>query len=54
MRQTNPPNMPVFYFTELLGLAFGLPEAQKWWSKHLIDPRPLLGKMKAEGGVPEG
>jgi heterodisulfide reductase subunit B len=34
--------MPVFYFTELLGLAFGLPEADKWWKKHLIDPRPLL------------
>jgi heterodisulfide reductase subunit B len=42
MRQTNEPKMPVFYFTELLGLAFGLPEADKWWKKHLIDPRPLL------------
>jgi len=34
--------MPVFYFTELLGLAFGLPETHKWWAKHLIDPRRLL------------
>jgi heterodisulfide reductase subunit B len=34
--------MPAFYFTELLGLAFGLPEASGWWRKHLIDPRPLL------------
>lgn len=42
MRQTRQPKMPAFYFTELLGLAFGLPEARKWWSKHLIDPRPLL------------
>lgn len=33
---------PVFYFTELLGLAFGLKEARAWWGKHLIDPRPLL------------
>jgi heterodisulfide reductase subunit B len=44
MRQVRSDLMPVFYFTELLGLAFGLPEAQKWWSKHLIDPRPLLRK----------
>ncbi len=42
MRQTGDRKMPAFYFTELLGLAFGLPEAQKWWGKHLIDPRPVL------------
>lgn len=41
MRQS-APKMPVFYFTELIGLAFGLPEASHWWSKHLIDPKPLL------------
>jgi heterodisulfide reductase subunit B len=42
MRQSNKPKVPSFYFSELLGLAFDLPEAQKWWGKHLIDPRPLL------------
>ena len=42
MRQTSDPKMPAFYFTELLGLAFGLPDADKWWGKHLIDPRPVL------------
>jgi heterodisulfide reductase subunit B len=42
MRQTSEPKMPTFYFTELLGLAFGLPQADKWWGKHLIDPRPAL------------
>ncbi len=42
MRQTEQPKVPAFYFTELLGLAFGLPEASKWWGKHLIDPRPLV------------
>jgi len=43
MRQTgNGSRMPVVYFTELMGLAFGLPEAAKWWGKHLIDPRPWL------------
>jgi heterodisulfide reductase subunit B len=35
-------NMPVFYFTELLGLAFGDPSAEKWFSRHIADPRPLL------------
>ena len=52
MRQTVPPKaagpsaagakMPLFYFTELIGLAFGLEEAQSWWKKHLISPVSLL------------
>lgn len=45
MRQTEEPKMPAFYITELLGLAFDLPEARTWWSKHLIDPRPLLRSL---------
>jgi heterodisulfide reductase subunit B len=47
MRQTGMGKIPIFYFTELLGLAFGLPEARQWWSKHLVDPRPLLQKAAA-------
>lgn len=34
--------MPIFYFTELIGLALGIEESKRWWSKHLIDPRSLL------------
>lgn len=34
--------LPVFYFTELLGLALGHPEAAGWLKRHLVDPRPLL------------
>jgi heterodisulfide reductase subunit B len=34
--------MPIFYFTELVGLAFGLERARSWWHKHLIDPTGLL------------
>jgi heterodisulfide reductase subunit B len=34
--------LPVLYFTELIGLALGLPEAADWWDKHLVDPRRLL------------
>jgi heterodisulfide reductase subunit B len=36
--------MPVIYFTELIGLAFGLRESAGWWSKHLIDPQGVVGK----------
>jgi heterodisulfide reductase subunit B len=42
MRQPGKEKMPAFYITELLGLAFGLPEAKQWWPKHLIDPQPVL------------
>ena len=34
--------LPVFYFTELIGLALGHPEAEGWLARHLVDPRPLL------------
>jgi heterodisulfide reductase subunit B len=34
--------MPIFYFTELMALAFGVTSAGKWLSKHAVDPRPLL------------
>jgi heterodisulfide reductase subunit B2 len=35
-------NLPVFYFTELLGLAFDLKGAHQWLRRHFVDPRPLL------------
>jgi len=34
--------MPVFYFTELMGLAFGDPSVKKSLSRHTVDPLPLL------------
>ena len=34
--------LPILYFTELIGLALGLPEAAGWFDKHLVDPKPLL------------
>jgi heterodisulfide reductase subunit B len=33
--------LPIFYFTELMALAYGLPVG-KVLGKHLVDPRPLL------------
>jgi heterodisulfide reductase subunit B len=35
-------NLPVFYFTELMGLAFGSQETDTWFGRHLVDPQPLL------------
>lgn len=45
LRQRGQEKMPIFYFTELMGLAFGLPETDGWWGKHLINPRPLVQMM---------
>jgi len=36
--------LPIFYFTELMALAYGLPLGQVL-GKHLVDPRPLLGRL---------
>jgi heterodisulfide reductase subunit B len=34
--------LPVFYITELIGIAIGATGAETWWKKHLVDPRKLL------------
>lgn len=34
--------LPVFYFTELMGLALGHPQAPGWLRRHLVSPRALL------------
>jgi heterodisulfide reductase subunit B len=39
--------MPIFYFTELIGAAMGLPQANSWWRKHLVDPAPVLAVVDA-------
>lgn len=38
--------LPVFYFTELMGLAMGHGQARGWLSRHITDPADL---MKAKG-----
>jgi heterodisulfide reductase subunit B len=44
MRQTRGDGgkLPVFYFTELIGLALAIKETRSWLSKHLISPSGLL------------
>lgn len=34
--------VPVFYFTEMMGLAFGLGETGRWLKRHFVDPTNLL------------
>jgi len=36
--------LPIFYFTELMALAYNLP-MHKALAKHLVDPRPLLKRL---------
>ncbi len=35
-------HIPSFYFTELMGVAFGDPSVEKWLNRHATDPKPLL------------
>ena len=43
MRQES--GLPVFYFTELMGIAFNLPGREQWWTKHMIPPNELLRSL---------
>ncbi len=37
-----PYHLPVYYFTELMGLSFGDPNVEKWLDKHLTEAKDLL------------
>lgn len=39
-------DLPVFYFTELMGLSAGNPDAPKWLKRHFVDPTPLLKRLE--------
>jgi len=40
--QTGKDKLPIIYFTELLGVAMGLPDTRKWFKKHLKSPAKVL------------
>jgi len=43
VRQTgNHHPLPIFYFTELIGLAVGHRNVNTWFRRHFVDPRKLL------------
>jgi heterodisulfide reductase subunit B len=40
-----PPDseaMPIFYFSELIGISLAHPDSRQWLARHLVDPLPLL------------
>lgn len=39
-------NLPILYFTQLMGLAFGLNFEELGLDKHFVDPLPLLKRIK--------
>jgi heterodisulfide reductase subunit B len=39
-------HLPIIYFTQLMGLAFGLKSEELGLDKHFIDPSPLLKKIE--------
>ena len=39
-------HLPILYFTQLMGLAFGLDEAALGLDKHSVSPKPLLREME--------
>jgi heterodisulfide reductase subunit B len=36
--------IPILYFTELMGLALGHRDVKKWLSRHITDPTKVLSK----------
>ena len=38
--------LPIFYFSELIGISFELPNIKKWLKKHVISPYKLLREHK--------
>ena len=44
-RSSENLRLPVFYFSELVALAFGLPGPANWFKLHMVDPMPLMGGL---------
>jgi len=40
--------LPIFFFTELMGLAFGLEGCEKWLKYHLVETEPALRTLRSE------
>lgn len=43
-------HLPILYFTQVMGLAFGLKSEALGLDKHFIDPRPLLKRVEGPSG----
>ncbi|MGD9143969.1 MAG: CoB--CoM heterodisulfide reductase iron-sulfur subunit B family protein [Anaerolineae bacterium] len=47
-------SIPVFYFSQLMGLALGLDVEDYGWERHYIDARPLLSERGLWNGAANG
>jgi len=47
-------SIPVFYFSQLMGLALGLDVGNYGWERHYIDARPLLNERGLWNGAVDG
>jgi len=48
-------NMPILYFSQVMGQAMGLPAKALGLKRHIVDPLPLmLEKCSRVGGAQEG
>ncbi len=45
IRGTGMVKIPVFHFSEILALALGAEDYDNWFSRHLVDPRPLIREL---------
>ena len=45
IRCTEKTGLPILHFTEILALALGEGGGSSWWSRHLVDPGPLLSRF---------
>ena len=42
-KETNEKyDLPILYFTELMGLALGHKDAKKWFGRHIVNPIKML------------
>jgi heterodisulfide reductase subunit B len=46
------PAIPVLYYTELLAIAFGLESVRRGLKSHLVDPAPLVERLRARRPEP--
>jgi heterodisulfide reductase subunit B len=47
IRRTGETKIPIFHFSEILALALGAEDYEKWFVRHIVDPRPVIKKLAA-------
>jgi heterodisulfide reductase subunit B len=43
-------SLPILYYTELLGIAFGMDAVDRGLKCHMVDPAPIIAGAVASGG----